>query len=134
MHDQSRVFVALFRKGVEFSNSIIESLLGKVACTVRAVKDLVVEDGEVKGKTETDGVGRGQAGGGDLSSSLVGLERLVGRGLALVADGELGKVTVVVTLPVTKVSLCSQCRYRGSRWALTSCGRTPWTRRSRQRG
>ena len=118
-------FVGFLSTWIRTSNGIVESLLGQLASLVGGVEDLVVEDGEVQGKTETDGVGRGQAGGGDLSSSLVGLERLVGRGLALVANGELGKVTVVVTLPVTKVSLCSQCRYRGSRWALTSCGRTP---------
>lgn len=68
-------------------------------------------------------MGRGKAGSGDLGSSLVGLKRLVGRGLALVTDGELGKVAVVVTLPAKKVRLCS---FQGShRRALTSCGRTP---------
>lgn len=41
---------------------------------------------------------------GNLSSSLVGLEGLVGRVLATVTDGELGKVTVVVTLPARLVN------------------------------
>jgi hypothetical protein len=44
-------------------------------------------------------VGGGKVGGSDISSSLVGLERLVGRGLALVTNGELGQVAVVVALP-----------------------------------
>lgn len=41
---------------------------------------------------------------GNFSSSLVGLERLVGRVLAAVTDGELGKVTVVVALPARLVN------------------------------
>jgi len=71
-----------------------------VASLVGGVKDLVIEDGEVEGKTKADGVGRGKLGLGNLGGSLVRLKRLVGRVLALVANGELGKVAVVVTLPV----------------------------------
>ena len=81
------------------SNSVIESLLGQLASLVGRVEDLVVEDGEVQGKTKTDGVGGSQVLGSDLSGGLVSLERLVGRSLALVANGELSEVTVVVTLP-----------------------------------
>ena len=110
MHDQSRVFVALFRKGVEFSNSIIESLLGKVACTVRAVKDLVVEDGEVKGKTETDGVGWWELSNSNVGSSLVSLEGLVGAVFPLVTSGELGEVTVVIAHPEIKKIRADQDR------------------------
>lgn len=43
-------------------------------------------------------MGRGEVGGGDLSSSLVGLQGVVGGTLAAVANGELGKVAVVITL------------------------------------
>ena len=82
------------------SNSVIESLLGQLASLVGRVEDLVVEDGEVQGKTKTDGVGGSQVLGSDLSGGLVSLEGLVGGSLALVANGELGKVAVVVTLPV----------------------------------
>ena len=71
-----------------------------MASLVWGVEDLVVEDGEVEGKTKADWVGWGQLGLSDLSGSLVSLKGLVGRGLALVASSELGKVTVVVTLPV----------------------------------
>lgn len=71
-----------------------------MASLVRGVEDLVVEDGEVERKTQADRVGRRQLGLGNLGSSLVSLERLVGGVLAAVANGELGKVTVVVTLPV----------------------------------
>ena len=117
LHDESRVLVALLGQGVELciyvrsvqtwllrpsrtSNGVIESLLGELASLVGRVEDLVVENGEVQGKTEADGVGRSEVGGSDVSGSLVRLERLVGGGLALVTNGELGEVTVVVALPV----------------------------------
>jgi hypothetical protein len=70
-----------------------------LASLIGRVEDLVVENGEVQCETETDGVGRGKVGGGNIGSGLVGLERLVGGSLALVTNGELGKVTVVVALP-----------------------------------
>lgn len=119
LHDQGAVLVALLAQCVELcgrvvrkqnrpsrearasltSNGIIKRLLGKVASLVGGVEDLVVEDGEVEGKTQADGVSGGELGLGDLGGSLVGLERLVGRILATVADGELGEVAVVVALP-----------------------------------
>lgn len=72
-----------------------------MAGLVGGVEDLVVEDGEVEGKTKADGVGGRQLSLGNLGGSLVSLEGLVGRVLAAVANGELGEVTVVVTLPTT---------------------------------
>jgi len=71
-----------------------------VAGLVGRVEDLVVKDGEVERKTKTDWVGWSQLGLSDLGGSLVSLKGLIGGGLALVTSGELGKVTVVVTLPV----------------------------------
>jgi len=71
-----------------------------MASLVRRVQDLVVKDGEVQGKTKTNWVGWGKVGLRNLGGCLVSLERLVGGGLALVTHGELGEVTVVVTLPV----------------------------------
>jgi hypothetical protein len=82
------------------SNGVVESLLGQLASLVWGVEDLVVEDGEVQCETETDGVCGRKVRCGNVGGSLVGLEGLVGRGLALVANGELGEVTVVVALPV----------------------------------
>jgi len=55
-------------------------------------------------------VGRGELGGSDLGGRLVSLEGLVGRGLALVAHGELGEVAVVVTLPISGESTVSIAR------------------------
>lgn len=89
-------------------DGIIEGLLGKVASLVGSIEDLVVEDREVEGQAETDGVGGGELRLGNLGGSLVGVKRLVGRILARVADGELGEVAVVVTLPVSCV--------RGTTW------------------
>lgn len=72
-----------------------------MAGLVRGVQDLVVEDGEVEGQAEADRVRGRKFGLRNLGGSLVRLKRLVGRVLALVANGELGQVAVVVTLPVT---------------------------------
>ena len=100
LHDEGRVLVRLFREGVELGNSVVEGLFGEVASAVGRVQDLVVEHREVEGETETNGVSGGELGNGDVRSSLVSLERLVGGVLALVAGSELGEVSVVVTLPV----------------------------------
>jgi hypothetical protein len=70
-----------------------------MASLVRGVENLVVEDREVERKAKTDGVGRGKIGLGNLGGGLVGLQRLVSRSLALVANGEFGEITVVVALP-----------------------------------
>lgn len=122
MHDESAVTIAFFREGVEFSDGIVECLLGKVAGTVWRVQDLVVEDGEVKSKTKANRVGRGEIGLSNIGSVLVEivsnsvsgkkgltsnyqtyLVSLVSSGssdLALVARGELSEVAVIVALPI----------------------------------
>jgi hypothetical protein len=63
------------------------------------VEDLVVEDREVEGQSQSDGVSRRKLGNGDVGSGLVSLERLVGGVFALVTGGELGEVSVVVSHP-----------------------------------
>ena len=73
-----------------------------MASLIGSVEDLVVEDGEVKGQTQADGVGGGKVGRGDFGRGFVGLEGGIGSTLTAVADGELGQITVVVTLPVRK--------------------------------
>jgi hypothetical protein len=93
------------------SNGLVERGLGHLAGLVGRVQDLVVEDREVQGKAKTDGVGRGELSGGDLSSRLVSLKGLVGRVLALVGHGELGEVTVVVTLPVSENTMVSSVEF-----------------------
>lgn len=74
LHDKSGILVAFLTQSIELGNGIIEGLLGEVAGLVRRVQDLVVEDGEVQGKTETDGMCRSQVRGGNLGSLLVSLQ------------------------------------------------------------
>ena len=71
-----------------------------MAGLVRRVEDLVVKDGKVKGKSETDGVSRSKVSLGNLGGSLVSLKRRIGGSLAAVTSSELSQVTVVVTLPI----------------------------------
>lgn len=89
-----------------------------MACAIRGVQDLVVKDREVQGEAETDGVGRGELGLGDVGgvlgvrsvsschgasndvAYLVGVVRGGSSTLALLAGCELGEVAVVVSLPV----------------------------------
>ena len=98
LHDEGGVLVRLLRQSVELGDGIVEGLLGDVAGAVGAVEDLVVEDGEVEGKAEADGVGGGKVGGGNAGGSLVGIEGSRSGSLAGGTGLELGEVTVVVTL------------------------------------
>lgn len=106
LHDQCGVLVALLAQSVKLGDGIIEGLFGEVAGLVGRVQDLIVEDGEVQGKTKSDRVGWGKISLGNLSGGLIGLERLVGRFLSLVGNGKLSQVTVVIALPGVKVSAC----------------------------
>lgn len=72
LHDQSAVPVAFLGQRVELSNGVIERLLGQVAGTVGRVEDFIVEDGEVEGETETDGVRGGQVSLGNVGGVLSG--------------------------------------------------------------
>lgn len=85
-----------------------------MAGLVGGVQNLVVEDGEVQGETQANGVRRRQLGLSNLGGGLVGVEGLVGRVLALVANGELGQVAVVVTLPVAVVPVSVSASVRGA--------------------
>lgn len=58
------------RISIRTSNSIIESLLGKMASLIGSVEDLVVENGEVQGKTQTDRVSGGEFGLGNVGGVL----------------------------------------------------------------
>ena len=56
------------------SNSIVESLLGKVTGLIWGVENLVIEDREIQGKTKADRVGRSKISGRDLGCGFVGLQ------------------------------------------------------------
>lgn len=64
------------------------------------IEDLVVEDGEVEGEAQADGVGWREVDERDVLGGLVGEQRVL-RGLLAVGAGlELGQVAVVVALGV----------------------------------
>ena len=56
------------------SDSIVESLLGEMAGLIRRIENLIVEDGEIQGKTKTNRVSRCKISRGDLGCCLVGLQ------------------------------------------------------------
>jgi hypothetical protein len=70
-----------------------------VASLIGGVEDLVVEDGEVEGKTKTDRVCWRKIGLSDFGGVLVGLQGLICRDFPLVTKGELGEVSVIVSFP-----------------------------------
>ncbi len=70
LHDEGAVAVRLLRERVELGDRVVEGLLGQVAGAVGRVEDLVVEDREVEGQTQADGVGGGQLGLGDIGGAL----------------------------------------------------------------
>mmetsp|Transcript_26473 Transcript_26473/g.81413 ORF Transcript_26473/g.81413 Transcript_26473/m.81413 type:complete len:358 (+) Transcript_26473:535-1608(+) len=96
LHDERAVLVGLLGEGVEFGDGVVEGLLGDVAGAVRGREDFVVEDAEVEGQAQTDGVRRRQGLGGDLGRDLVRFERFARRRFSLVGGLELGEVPVVV--------------------------------------
>ena len=70
LHDERAVAVRLLGKRVKLGNSVVKGLLREVASTVGRVQNLVVEDGEVQGETETDGVGGRELRLGDVGGAL----------------------------------------------------------------
>ena len=62
LHNQRAVLVRFLGKRIQFSDGIVESLLGQLASTIRRVEDLVVEDGKVQSQTQANRVRRGQLG------------------------------------------------------------------------
>ena len=128
LHDQGGVLVAFLTEGVEFGDSIIKCLFGKMAGLIRGVQDLIVEDREVESETETDGVSGSKVGLSDFGCSLVRLKRLIRGFLALVGSSELSEVAVVVTLPETILE-----EFEEGVGRLTSCDRRLWIHQSEQR-
>ena len=70
-----------------------------MASLIGRVEDLIVENGEVKSEAKTNWMSWGKIGASNLSCSLIRLQRLVGRDLALVALCEFGEVAMIITLP-----------------------------------
>lgn len=99
LHDQRGILVGVLVDVIEFSDGIIEGLLGELARALRGIQDLVVEDREVEGKAEADGVCGRKVNDSDVGGLLVGIEGVLGGVLAVLTSGKLSQVAVVVTLP-----------------------------------
>ena len=78
---------------VDLVEGILEGLVSKCNSFLGVLLGLVVEDGEVEGEAELDGIAGGQ---GDVHGVLVGLEGSVLGGFEVSALGILSLVTVVI--------------------------------------
>jgi len=87
---------------VDLVESLLESVISELASLSVILEDLVVEDGEVEGKSELDGVASGKVDAVGILVSLLGLL------LDVLEDGTLGilsDVTVVITDHLDEESL-----------------------------
>ena len=71
LHDQCGVLVALLAQCVKLGDGIIKCLLGKMTSLIWRVENLVIEDREIEGKTETDGMSWSKVRLCDFGSVLV---------------------------------------------------------------
>ena len=79
---------------VDLVESLLECTVSKLAGGLVVLHDFIVEDGEVQGQAELDGVAGWQR---DLVGFVVGLERVLLDGLKLASLGVLSDVAIVVT-------------------------------------
>lgn len=80
------LYIRLLVEGVVLGNSVVEGLLGEVACAVWRIEDL--SRTWIRGVRDRDEWSAlGELGDGDVRCGLVGLDRVVGGGLPLVASG-----------------------------------------------
>ena len=94
LNDALGVTEVVLLKFVDFVEGILEGLVGKIASGLVVLHSFVMEDGEVEGETELDGVaGREVDGVGLVVSLKSGLLDL----LEVITLGVLGDVAVVVT-------------------------------------
>merc|ERR1711957_163778 len=102
LNDGLGITEVVFLELVNFVEGILEGLVGEVAGGLVVLHGLVMEDGEVKGETELDGVARGE---GDAVGLVVGGKGLLLNLLEVVTLGVLGDVTVVVSDHLDEESL-----------------------------
>jgi len=98
LHDGGSIFVDILLKLLNVSDGLVEGLLGELASLGGVVHDFIVEDREVKGKSESDGVSGLKVSVGNLRSVGVCLEGIVSGLLMEVSDCVLGNISVVVSL------------------------------------
>ena len=96
LHDGGGILVVLLLDLLDVSNGVVEGLLGELASLLGIVADFIIENGEVEGQSESDGVGGLEVRSGNLLRVVVGIEGIVGGSLVLGVGGVLSNVSVVV--------------------------------------
>ena len=94
LNDALGVTEVVLLKLINLVESFLKGLVGELAGGLMVLHDFVVEDREVQGETELDGVAGRQR---DLVSLVVGLECLLLNLLQIVTLGILGNVAEVIT-------------------------------------
>ena len=80
----------------DVGDGIVEGGLSQLTCLGRIVHDLIVEDGEIQGKSQSDRVGGLQLGSGDICGVVICFKGGSGGLVVLLSDGVLADVSEVV--------------------------------------
>ena len=102
LDDGLSILKVVFLEFVDLVEGLLEGAVGQGASFLVVLHHLVVEDGEVEGKAELDGVAGGKV---DLVGIVVGFEGLLLDFLKLGIFGVLGNVAVVVADHLDEESL-----------------------------
>ena len=102
LDDGLSILKVVFLEFVDLVEGLLEGAVGQGASFLVVLHHLVVEDGEVEGKAELDGVAGGKV---DLVGIVVGFEGLLLDFLKLGIFGVLGNVAVVVAYHLDKKGL-----------------------------
>merc|ERR1712025_967911 len=97
LHDERGVLVRIFRHIVKLGNSVLEGSAGHLACLIWVAKNFIVEDREVEGQTQADGVGHCKLAGSTHCIIICPLG-FVCSTTFLVTISEFSNVPVVVAL------------------------------------
>lgn len=93
----------------------------KPACTVGRIEDFIVEYGEVQSETQTNGVCRLKVCHCNITSSFISNQTVFCSLLPVVSCGKLGKIPVVVALPVKSDTQTKHMSFiRNSSYPLSS--------------
>jgi len=90
--------VLVFLNLIDISNSIIEGLFGQLAGLAWVVFNLIVEDGIVEGKTESDWMSGLKGSLSIFSGKLVSLMSLICGFVVFSPGGVFGHISVIVSL------------------------------------
>jgi hypothetical protein len=82
----------------DVSNGIIESSLGEVACLSWVVQALIVEDAEVEGQSQSDGVGCLEFSVRDFGGLGISIEGSAGDLFVSISHSVFRDISVVITL------------------------------------